>query len=81
MGEASSIIGFIIIVILYIVIGIMAAAGSMFISQRIFAPKAEQIFYGLFLIRSPGFIWLSRSTLELKQRGYWNRQPYWRLLQ
>ena len=55
MGEASSIIGFIIIMILYIVIGIMSAAGSIFISQRIFAPKAEQIFYGIFLIPIAGF--------------------------
>ena len=55
MGEASSIIGFVIIVILYIVIGIMSAAGSLFISQRIFAPKAEQIFYGIFLIPIAGF--------------------------
>ena len=55
MGEASSIIGFIVIVTLYIVIGFMAAAGSIFISQRIFAPKAEQIFYGIFLIPIAGF--------------------------
>ena len=55
MGETSSIIGFIIIVILYIVIGIMSAAGSISISQKIFAPKAEQIFYGIFLIPIAGF--------------------------
>jgi len=55
MGEASSIIGFIVIVTLYIVIGFMSAAGSIFISQRIFTPKAEQIFYGIFLIPIAGF--------------------------
>jgi hypothetical protein len=55
MGEASSIIGFIVIVTLYIVIGFMSAAGCIFISQRIFSPKAEQIFYGIFLIPIAGF--------------------------
>jgi len=77
MGEASSIVGFIIIVILYIVIGIMAAAGSIFVSQRIFTPKADQIFYGIFLIPIAGFYlaftayfgsetaWLLESTAVL----------------
>ena len=55
MGEASGMIGFIVIVILYIVIGFMSAAGSIFITQRIFKPKAEQIFYGIFLIPIAGF--------------------------
>jgi hypothetical protein len=55
MGEASHIIGFIVIVTLYIVIGLMSAAGSIFICQRIFTPKAEQIFYGIFLIPIAGF--------------------------
>ena len=55
MDESSRIIGFIVIVILYRVIGLMSAAGSIFISQRIFAPKAEQIFYEIFLIPIAGF--------------------------
>jgi hypothetical protein len=55
MGEASSIIGFIVIVTLYMAIGLMSAAGSIFISQRIFTPNAEQIFYGIFLIPIAGF--------------------------
>lgn len=55
MGESSSIVGFIVIVALYGAIGLMSAAGSLFVSQRIFAPKAEQIFYGLFLIPIAGF--------------------------
>ena len=33
----------------------MSAAGSIFITQRIFTPKAEQIFYGIFLIPIAGF--------------------------
>jgi hypothetical protein len=55
MGEASRMIGFIVIVTLYTVIGLMSAAGSIFITQRIFKPKAEQIFYGIFLIPIAGF--------------------------
>lgn len=55
MGEASSMIGFIVIVTLYITIGLMSAAGSIFISQRIFTPKAEQIFFGIFFIPIAGF--------------------------
>lgn len=55
MGEASIIIGFIVIVTLYLAIGFMSAAGSIFITQRIFTPKAEQIFYGIFLIPIAGF--------------------------
>jgi len=54
MGEASSLIGFIVIVTLYIVIGLMSSAGSIFISQRMLKPKAEQIFYGIFLIPIAG---------------------------
>jgi len=55
MGEAYRIIGFIVIMTLYIAIGFMSAAGSIFISQRIFKPKAEQIFYGIFFIPIAGF--------------------------
>jgi hypothetical protein len=38
-----------VIVILYAAIGLMAAAGAIYIGQQIFAPKAEQIFYAMFL--------------------------------
>lgn len=55
MGEASSMIGFIVIVSLYMVIGFMSVAGSIFITQKIFTPKAEQIFYSIFLIPIAGF--------------------------
>lgn len=55
MGEASSTIGFVVIVALYMAIGFMSVAGSIFITQKIFTPKAEQIFYGIFLIPIAGF--------------------------
>ena len=44
-----------IIIVLYATIGLMSAAGSVFISQKIFSPKAEQIFFALFLIPIAGF--------------------------
>lgn len=55
MGEVSSLVGFFVIVTLYIVIGFFSVAGSIFITQRIFAPRTEQMFYGLFLLPIAGF--------------------------
>jgi hypothetical protein len=43
-------IGFIVIVVLYAVIGFLAAAGTISISRKVFTPKSEQIFYATFLI-------------------------------
>ena len=42
--------GFVVIVILYVVIGLMAATGTTSIFRKIFKPKVEQIFYAMFLI-------------------------------
>jgi hypothetical protein len=55
MEPTSSAIGFIVIVALYITIGVMSAAGSVYLSQSVFSAKAEQIFFGLFLIPIAGF--------------------------
>jgi hypothetical protein len=55
MGKVSSMVGFVVIVILYAVIGLMAAAGAIFIARKILAPKAEQIFYAMFLIMIAAF--------------------------
>jgi hypothetical protein len=46
---------FAIIILLYVTIGLLAAAGSIFIANRLFSPKAEQIFFALFLIPIAGF--------------------------
>jgi len=46
---------FSVIIVLYVVIGCLAAAGSMCISQKLFSAKAEQIFFALFLIAIAGF--------------------------
>ena len=55
MEPTSSAIGFTVIVALYITIGVMSAAGSVYISKSIFSAKVEQIFFGLFLIPIAGF--------------------------
>ena len=55
MEPTSSAIGLIVIVALYISIGAMSAAGSVYISKSIFSAKVEQIFFGLFLIPIAGF--------------------------
>jgi hypothetical protein len=50
MGQGHSMFGFVVIVVLYAVIGLMAAVGTIFIARKILAPKGEQIFYASFLI-------------------------------
>jgi hypothetical protein len=55
MEPTSSAVGLAVIVALYITIGVMSAAGSIYISKAIFSAKAEQIFFGLFLIPIAGF--------------------------
>ncbi len=55
MEPTSSAIGLIVIVALYISIGAMSAAGSVYLSKSIFSAKVEQIFFGLFLIPIAGF--------------------------
>ena len=55
MDQGYRMLGFVVIVILYAVIGLMAAAGTIFIARKIFTPKAEQIFYTMFLIMIAAF--------------------------
>ena len=55
MEPTSRAIGFIVIAALYITIGVLSAAGSVYISRSNFGAKAEQIFFGLFLIPIAGF--------------------------
>ena len=55
MSQGTSMLGFVVIMILYAVIGLMAAAGAIFIARKIFGPKAEQFFYGMFLILVAAF--------------------------
>lgn len=50
MAHGYQTLGFIVIAILYTVIGVMAATGTISIFRKMFAPKSEQIFYAMFLI-------------------------------
>jgi len=55
MEATSSALGLLVIVVLYIAIGGMSAAGSVYLSKLLFTAKQEQIFFGLFLIPIAGF--------------------------
>ena len=44
-----------VIIVLYVCVGILAATGSIFISQKLFSAKAEQIFFALFLVAIAAF--------------------------
>jgi hypothetical protein len=55
MGTGYSLPGFVVIVILYAVIGLMAAAGTICFTRKNLASKAEQIFYAMFLIMIAAF--------------------------
>src|SRR5436309_15434217 len=46
---------FSIIIVLYVCIGFLSAAGSVFISRKLFSAKVEQTFFGLFIIAIAGF--------------------------
>ena len=50
MGPGYTMLGFIVIAFLYVVIGIMAATGTISIFRKIFTPKPEQIFYAMLLV-------------------------------
>ena len=71
MGETSRMIGFIVIATLYLTIGFLAATGTISISRKIFKPKAEQTFYGLFLIAIAGFY--------LAFTAYFGAEAAWRI--
>src|SRR6516162_1631136 len=55
MGQGYSMVGFVVILLLYAVIGLGAAAGVILIARKALAPKAEQIFYAMFLIMIAAF--------------------------
>ncbi len=55
MSQGYSMLGFVVIVILYAVIGVMAAGGTIFTVRKFLGPRAEQFFYGMFLILVAAF--------------------------
>lgn len=60
-----------VIIVLYVCIGFLAAAGSIFISQKLLSAKAEQIFFALFLIAIAAFY--------LAFAAYFASEEAWRL--
>ena len=60
-----------VIIILYAGIGLLAAAGSIFISQKLFSAKGQQIFFALFFIAIAGFY--------LAFNAYFGEREAWRL--
>ncbi len=60
-----------VIIVLYVCVGILAAAGSIFISQKLFSPKGEQIFFALFLVVI--------AVFYLAFAAYFGDQGAWRL--
>lgn len=58
-----------VIIALYICIGLMSAAGSVAISKKVFSAKAEQIFFGLFLVPIAGFY--LAFTAHFGNEGAW----------
>jgi hypothetical protein len=62
---------FTIIIVLYTSVGLLAAAGSIFISQKLFSAKGEQIFFALFFVAIAGFY--------LAFTAYFGNQEAWRL--
>jgi len=55
MSNPDVIIGFSVIIVLYGGIGLLAVAGSVVIFRKVFDPKMEQLFYGVFLAAIAGF--------------------------
>ena len=53
-----------IIIVLYLSVGLLAAAGSIFISQRLFSAKGEQIFFALFFVAIAGFYLVFTAYFE-----------------
>jgi hypothetical protein len=55
MGQGYKMLGFVVIAVLYVVIGLMAARGTIGIFRKILTPKSEQIVYAVFLILVAAF--------------------------
>jgi hypothetical protein len=60
---------FSIIIVLYVSVGFLAAAGSVCISKKLFSAKVEQTFFSLFLIAIAGFY--LAFTAYFRDEGAW----------
>jgi hypothetical protein len=71
MGHGCQVLGFVVIAVLYIVIGLMAAIGTISIFRKTLTPKSEQIVYAAFLI--------GVAALYLAFAAYFQATTAWRL--
>jgi hypothetical protein len=71
MGEGYSMLGFVVIVVLYAVIGLIAAVGTIVTVRKILGSKSEQIFYAMFLIMF--------ATFYLAFSAYFAAATAWRV--
>jgi hypothetical protein len=65
MAQGYSALGFVVIVILYAVIGLMSVVGVAVVTQKVFGPRAEQVFYGMFLIMIAAFYLAFAAYFEI----------------
>jgi hypothetical protein len=64
-------LGFVVILILYVTIGLLGAAGTIFLARKFLGPKGEQVFYGAFLIMIAAFY--------LAFAAYFGAETAWRV--
>jgi len=69
MALSASIVGLILIMALYFGIGVMSAAGSIYISKAFLTPKLEQIVFALFLV--PIAVFYLAFTAYFGSDGAW----------
>jgi hypothetical protein len=55
MGQGYSMLGLVVIVVVYAVNGLLAATGTISIVPKILTSKGEQIFYAMFLMMIAAF--------------------------
>lgn len=65
-----SMLGFVVILILYATIGLLGAVGTIFLARKFLGPRGEQAFYGAFLIMIAAFY--------LAFAAYFGSQAAWR---
>jgi len=70
LNQGYGMLGFVVIMILYAAVGLLAAMGAIFLSRKISAPRAEQIFYAMFLIMI--------ATFYLAFIAYFGVETAWR---
>lgn len=68
----SQTLGFIVILVIYVTIGVLAVVGTAALSMRFLKPKAEQIFYAFFLIAIAAFYLAFNAYFETA--GSWRTE-------